>query len=161
MATEGAGVIVTADIAETVGSSYEMAVTFTVVGEGGTAGAVYNPLASISPTVPLPLAIPFTCQVTTLLVPPEIVPVNWYVDATFTEVVAGETVTEIPVVGSVHVDVDVAVEVVEVVVAQVTAVLAAVPPQEVKPKAAVTNADAKYKKRLTAPLSSVFEMTKL
>jgi len=86
------------------------------------------------------------------------------VDTIFTEAVVGEIVTEIPVVGSMQVDVAVAVDVVVVdvdvaVVVQVTAVLvAAVPPQEVKPSR--TKTKARGKRSLTAPLSSFFEMTR-
>lgn len=55
---------------------------------------------------------------------------------TFTETVAGETETEIPVTGSMQAELEVAVDVLDVVVVQVIAVLAAgVPPQEVSPRA--------------------------
>jgi hypothetical protein len=67
-------------------------------------------------------------------------------------------VTLIPVTGSVHVDVEVVVEVAEVVVVvQVTAVLvAAYFLQEIKLKTAMSG--AKYRRRFTAPLSSLFEI---
>ena len=75
----------------------------------------------------------------------------------------GEIVTEIPVFGSVQVDVAVAVEVddvdVFVVVVQLTAVLVdPKPPQEVKPSRARTN--AKTERSLTATPASLLEMTR-
>ena len=98
----------------------------------------------------------------TLLVPPETCAKILYVETRFTEAVAGEMVTEIPVTGSTQEFVAVAVDVVDVVevvvVVQVTAVLgAAAPPQEVKPSR--TKTKAKEQRSLTAPLSSLFEMT--
>jgi hypothetical protein len=100
--------------------------TLTVLGEGTVAGAWYSPLESIRPTVSLPPAMPFTCQMVTEFVPPEIESKNCCVVTTFTDTVAGAIVALIFVAGSVHVDIDVVVEVVEVVVVQVTAVLGAV-----------------------------------
>ena len=94
--------------------------------EGTIVGAWYSPLESIRPTVSLPPVMPFTCQMVTEFVPPEIESKNCCVVTTFTDTVAGAIVTLIFVAGSVQVDIDVVVEVVEVVVVQVTAVLGAV-----------------------------------
>jgi hypothetical protein len=68
--------------------------------------------------------------------------------------VAGEIVTLIFVTGSVHVDVEVVAEVVDVVVVHVTAVLGALYPQEVRPERATPISKAKNKWRFTAHLSS-------
>ena len=82
----------------------------------------------------------------------------------FTEAVAGEIVTEIPVFGSVQVfvavavDVDVVVVLVADVVVHVIAVLVAAVPQEVKPSRARTN--AKTERSLTATPASLLEMTR-
>jgi hypothetical protein len=53
-------------------------------------GAVYSPLVLIVPTVALPPATPFTCQVTAVFVVPVTVAVNW-------SVAPGLTVEEAPV----------------------------------------------------------------
>jgi hypothetical protein len=60
--------------------AWDVAVTVTAV-FGGEAGAVYRPVESIVPTVPLPPATPFTVQVTALLLLPvtETVGVNCWV----------------------------------------------------------------------------------
>jgi hypothetical protein len=50
--------------------------TVTVLGEGGTWGAVYRPPAEIVPTEELPPVTPFTVQLTAVLVVPAIVGVN-------------------------------------------------------------------------------------
>ena len=64
VAALAAGVIVTcADPVRAV-SAADTAVTVTVAGEGMAAGAVYAPALEIVPTVALPPATPFTCQVT-------------------------------------------------------------------------------------------------
>jgi hypothetical protein len=60
------------------------------------------------------------------------------------------------VTGSVHVEVAVDVEEVDVVVVQVIAVLAGGAPQEVRPKKAMTA--TKNRRRFTEPLSSLFEI---
>jgi hypothetical protein len=71
--------------------------------------------------------------------------------------VEGEIVTLIFVIGSVHVDVEVAVELVEVLVVQVTAVLVAgVEWQEARPKRATS--ETQNRRRFTAPLCSPFEI---
>jgi hypothetical protein len=49
---------------ETDGDCTLTAVTFTVLFTGITDGGVYTPAAVIVPTVLLPPATPFTCQVT-------------------------------------------------------------------------------------------------
>jgi hypothetical protein len=96
----------------------------------------------------------FTFQILMELVPPETNAENWVVVTIFTETVAGDIVTEIPVTGSVHVEEDDELEVVEVVVVQVTAVLvAAVLLQETEPRTART--DAMSESRFTAPLFSL------
>lgn len=59
------------------------------------------------------------------LVPPEAAPKNCVEETTFTEIVTGEMVTEIPVTGSVHEEEEDELEVVASVVVQTIAVLAA------------------------------------
>jgi hypothetical protein len=76
---------------------------------------------------------------------------------TFTDTVAGEIVTLIFVTGSVQVDVVVVEDDVEVVVVQVTAVLAGAAPQEDRPKIA-QKAKTKIRRRFTAPRSSLIEI---
>jgi hypothetical protein len=95
----------------------------------------------------------------TEFVPPWMESKNCCVVATFTEIVEGEIVTLIFVTGSVHVDVEVVVEVVEVVVVHVTAVLVAAEPQETRPKGAMSK--IKNRRRFTAPLSSLFEISNI
>ena len=94
----------------------------------------------------------------TEFVPPWMKSWNCWVVTTFTETVAGEIVTLMPVTGSVQVDIEVVVEVVEVVVVHVTAVLvAAFLLQEARPKSAMSK--TKNRRRFTAPLSSLFEIS--
>jgi len=76
---------------------------------------------------------------------------------TFTEAVAGEIVTLIFVTGSVQVDVEVVLELVELVVVHVTAVLAGAAPHEARPQTAMIKTK-NNKRRLTAPLCSPFEI---
>jgi hypothetical protein len=98
----------------------------------------------------------FTFQVIIVLVPPAVEAKKRVVVTTFTEIVAGEMVTLMPVTGSVQATEDEAVEVVAAVVVQVTAALVAVVLlQEAIPNAAATN--AKKKMRFTAPLCSSAE----
>jgi hypothetical protein len=73
----------------------ETAVTVTVAGLGITLGAVYSPLAFIVPTVELPPAVPFTCQVTVVFAVPVTVPKNCFVAPGLTVTDAGVTVTVI------------------------------------------------------------------
>ena len=121
--TIGAGMMVTVDVADNPGSSYDTAATLTVA-DGTDAGAWYRPLESILPTVSSPPVFPLTCQVITLLVPPETAARNCCVVTTFTDAVTGAIVMTSPVVGSLHDDEEVAEDVVAVVVVQVIAVLA-------------------------------------
>ena len=69
---------------------------------------------------------------------------------------AGEIVTLMFVTGSVHVDVEVVVEEVEVLVVHVTAVLVAAEPHEARPKREVNKINSR--RRFTAPLSCLFEI---
>jgi hypothetical protein len=106
--------------------------------------------------VSLPPVVLFTFQMGTEFVPPVMETKNCWPVATFTETVAGEIVTLIFVTGSVHVDVEVVAEEVEVDVVHVTAVLgAAYLLHEGKLRMAMRG--AKYRKRLTAPRSSRYE----
>jgi hypothetical protein len=70
----------------------------------------------------------FTFQIRIELVPPEAAPKNCVEVTTFTEMVTGEMVTEIPVTGLVQDEDDEELEVVASVVVQVIAVLAAEEP---------------------------------
>ena len=88
--------------------------------------------------------------------PPVMESKNCCVVTTFTETVEGEIVTLIFVTGSVHVEVEVVAEVVDVVVVQVTAVLVAVCLQEARPNRATSK--TKNRRRFTAPLCSLFEI---
>ena len=69
--TVGGGTIVTAEVTDNFGSSYDTAATLTVAGEGTLMGAMYLPSESILPTVSSPLGMPFTFHFTLLFVPPE------------------------------------------------------------------------------------------
>jgi hypothetical protein len=91
-------------------------------------------------------------------VPPWMESKNCWVVTTFTETVAGEIVTLIFVMGSVHVDIEVVLEEVEVVVVQVTAVLVAAFLQEARPEMAMSN--TRNGRRFTAPLSLLIEIPK-
>lgn len=99
----GLGVTVTATCCATVTEAdpesaalaAETAVTVTVEGLGIVLGAVYNPLAVIVPTVALPPAVPFTCQVTAVFVVPVTVSMNCLVAPGLTVAEAGVTVTVI------------------------------------------------------------------
>ena len=55
---------VTCAVADLVGSSIDVAVTVTVAGDGTAAGAVYEPVEVIVPTVALPPETPSTSQAT-------------------------------------------------------------------------------------------------
>ena len=93
----------------------------------------------------------------TEFVPPWTASRNCCVVATLTEAVAGEMVTLMLVVGSVHVEVEVEEELVDVEVVQVTAVLAVLAWwQEDRAKRTRTNGNKNG--RLTAPLSWPFEI---
>ena len=75
------------------------------------------------PTVLLPPVVPFTFQMTIVLVPPEAVAENCVVETTLSDTDTGEMVTEMLVTGSVHEEEAEDVETVVDVVVQVTAVL--------------------------------------
>jgi hypothetical protein len=81
---------------------------------------------------------------------------NCWVVTTFTETVEGEIVTLIFVTGSVHVDVEVVAEVVDVLDVQVTAVLVVACLQEAKPNRAMSK--TRNGRRFTATLCSLFEI---
>jgi hypothetical protein len=89
-------------------------------------------------------------------VPPWIESRKGWLVATFTEIVTGEMVTLMPVTGSVQVDEEVLLEVVEVLVMHVTAVLAGVEPQEPRPNRSMSKTIKS--RRFTAPLDSLFEI---
>jgi hypothetical protein len=155
--TVGGATIVVADVTDNFGSSYDTAATLTIAGEGTWMGAIYLPEASILPTVSFPPGIPFTCQVTMLFVPPETPARNWVAVATVTETVGGAIAMLIPVVGSVHEE-EAVVDVVEVVVVHVIAVLEVVAAlwHEIRLKAPISK--TKIGRRLTAPLSLILRM---
>jgi hypothetical protein len=92
----------------------------------------------------------------TEFVPPWTASWNCWVVTTFTETVEGEIVTLMFVTGSVHVEVEVVVEEVEVLVVHVTAVLVAVEPHEARPEREVSRIN--NRRRFTAPLSSLFDI---
>ena len=108
------------------------------------------------PTVALPPTTLFTFQMAMEFVPPWMKAWNCCLPTTFTETVAGEIVTLIFVTGSVHVEVEVAVEEVEVLVVQVTAVLAGALWHEAALNTAMS--EPKNRRRFTAPLASFFEI---
>jgi hypothetical protein len=92
--TTGAGFTIVTDApAVCVGCARLAAVTVTVFGAGGTAGAVYNPVLPIVPTVVYPPATPFTDHVAPWFVLPVTVAVNCCVCPTSTVGAAGFTPT--------------------------------------------------------------------
>jgi hypothetical protein len=151
--TTGGGVIVTNAVAVTFMSSKEVAVMVTVDGDGAILGAWYVPLESIVPTVSLPPAMLFTFRILIEFVPPETNAENTVLVTTFTEMAAGDMVTEIPVTGSVQVEEDEELEVVAVVVVQVTAVLAGAVLHDAMTR--IAQIDATRERRLTGALSLV------
>jgi hypothetical protein len=86
--------MVTEAVPARVGSATLIAFTVTAFGEGGTAGAVYMPVASIVPTEESPPGIPFTAHVTEVLEVPLTVAVNCSLSRTMAVVLLGETETE-------------------------------------------------------------------
>jgi len=70
-----------------------VAVAVTVQPAGGTAGAVYFPVASMTPSVAFPPGIPLTVQVTAVLAAPFTKAVNRRSPPTGTLAAVGETVT--------------------------------------------------------------------
>jgi hypothetical protein len=85
---------VTEAVPARVGSATLVAFTVTPFGEGGTAGAVYMPVASIVPTEESPPGIPFTAHVTEVLDVPLTVALNCSFSRTMAVVLLGETETE-------------------------------------------------------------------
>ena len=85
---------VTEAVPARVGSAALVAFTVTAFGEGGTAGAVYMPVAPIVPTEESPPGIPFTAHVTEVLEVPLTVAVNCSLSRTMAVVLLGETETE-------------------------------------------------------------------
>src|SRR2546425_90078 len=85
--------MVTAALADLVGSTTLVAVTVTVAGDGTTAGAVSRPVASIHPTTAVPPIVPFTSHVTVWSAVLWTVAVNCAVVFTVTLAAAGVTVT--------------------------------------------------------------------
>lgn len=92
------------------------------------------------PTVSSPPGLLFTCQVTIELVPPERDAKNCCSVTTFTETVAGEMVMLMLATGSVHVELEVVLVAVEVLLVQVIAVLTGAAPQEVSASTAISAA---------------------
>jgi hypothetical protein len=94
-------VIVTLALPDLEVSSVLVAVTVTMAGDGGADGAVYVavaapvPVLAIVPIVELPPAIPFTLQVTPVLVVPETLAVNTCAPPDGTLAVVGETLIAI------------------------------------------------------------------
>jgi hypothetical protein len=88
-----AGVIVTLATALVLGSAWDTAVTVTTADEGMLAGAAYRPLADMVPVLALPPAVPFTCQVTLVLLAFATVAANVLLDPTGTLADVGVTDT--------------------------------------------------------------------
>jgi hypothetical protein len=92
-------VIVTLALPDLELSSVLVAATVTAAGEGGADGAVYvavaAPVPATVPIVELPPAIPFTLQLTSAFVVPEMLAVNTCAPPEGTFAVAGETVIAI------------------------------------------------------------------
>jgi len=99
-----------------------------------------------------------TFQIVTELVPPWMASWNTWEVTTFTETVAGEMVTLMLVTGSVQVEVELVEDVVEAVVVQVIAVLAAEWWHDGKVSRAVNSANKT--RRFTAPLSLLLRIPK-
>ena len=78
------------------GSATEVALRFTVAGDGTCAGAVYLPLWLTWPTVLLPPTTPFTFHTTAVLEVPVTVARNWRLRLTRTLSDDGEMATPIP-----------------------------------------------------------------
>jgi hypothetical protein len=95
VAALAAGAIVTCPDPERAVSAADTAVTVTVAGEGMLVGAVYMPELEIVPTVVLPPATPFTCQVTALLAEFMTVAENDWVAEIATLALVGPTATVI------------------------------------------------------------------
>src|SRR6266851_9967695 len=122
--------------------------TLTVLGVGTTGGAWYSPFESIRPTASSPPVMLFTFHIVFKSVTPCpcMESKNCWVVTTITETVAGAIETLIFATGSVHVDIEVLEEEVEVVVVQVIAVLGATYfLHEAKQRKAMSG--AKYRRR--------------
>src|SRR5262245_36691013 len=89
----GSGIIVTEADPAASGTSWLVACTVTVAGDGTTAGAVYRPVASIRPTTAVPPTVPFTSHVTVWSAVFWTVAANCAVVFTVTPAAAGVTVT--------------------------------------------------------------------
>jgi hypothetical protein len=85
--------MVTDAVADWLGSARLAAVTVSVFGVGGTAGAAYNPVLPIVPSVALPPTTPFTDHVTAWFVLPVTLPVNCCISPTVMVSAGGLTVT--------------------------------------------------------------------
>lgn len=94
-----AALTVTVAAALLVVSAMEIAVTVILAGEGTAVGAVYTPVESILPWVASPPGVPFTCQVTPVLVVLATAALNFCVPDTCSVALVGftVTVTELPV----------------------------------------------------------------
>ena len=92
--------MVTVELAVTVVTSVETAVTVTVLPEGTEAGAVYVPLLSMVPTEEFPPVVPFTCQVTVFKLPPEATALKVVLVPTFKDMLVGEITTVTVLVGA-------------------------------------------------------------
>jgi hypothetical protein len=92
--TTGAGfTMLTEAAADCAGCARLAAVTVTMLGAGGTAGAVYSPVLSTVPTVTYPPATPFTDHVAPWFVLPVTLSVNCCTCPTITVGVGGFTAT--------------------------------------------------------------------
>jgi hypothetical protein len=92
--TTGAGfTIVTVAVPDCVGAAALAAVTVSVFGVGGTAGAVYNPVVFTVPTVTYPPTTPSTDHVAAWFVLPVTLAVNCCVCPTTTVGAGGFTAT--------------------------------------------------------------------
>src|SRR4051812_36442135 len=76
-----------------VGAATLVALTITVPPAGITGGAVYAPVAVMTPRVALPPAISLTAHVTAVVEVPATVAVNWRLPDTGTDASAGDTAT--------------------------------------------------------------------
>jgi hypothetical protein len=76
LVTPGTGLRIVAAIVPGADAAELTAEIVTVLGDGTLAGAVYKPVAEITPVAAEPPAAPLTCQLTALLLAPETVAVN-------------------------------------------------------------------------------------
>ena len=80
-------VMLTVDVRLVIAWATAVIVTI-LLGVGGVAGAVYRPFVSIMPTVELPLVVPLTCHVTSVLLRFDMTAVHCDCAFAFTEVTA-------------------------------------------------------------------------